>query len=283
MSATDGGGWRKRPRLAIEPRPAGPAPRVVRLVAELSALPAASLLEHDAAHGADDADADEPRGADGGGLFDVGPELGVGGAGAAGGGRRRGLGALLFDAEGAAFVGVALLPGGGVARVCGRVLQSFDCTDDCCARALVRLRVQREDARAASTPAHTALANSELNLGDFWNWTSAACDFETSHVYDCGARARDALVARHFGALGGGEMGGLVCVGAISVVVDGAAPAKPDPEPPEGAAALDALGAACAAPAVRSWAAELEWLERQRARAPHARKLLASAAPGVRK
>lgn len=208
------GPWRKRSRPSIQAAPY-PAARQAPpgFVAEGSALPASALMEH-----CDDDEALAAPAADAAlGLSVSLP--GMGGEDALE--PLGGLGAVLFDPSDECFAGVCLLGGGEVVRLCGRVLQSFDCTADCCTRALIRVRTEVE-AEGARMPAQTVLCKSELNLGDFWNWRSAVCSFSTEEVVtDRDARAR--IVAGHFGSLAEGDnmigSAGVICVGPMQLRV----------------------------------------------------------------
>jgi hypothetical protein len=224
---------------------------------EKSALPAASLLAH--------ADADDDTVVPSADALGLG--IGVPGAAVESAPHRRGIGALLFGSDDESLVGVCLLPDGDVVRLCGRVMQSFDCDDDCCKRALVRMRMQLE---AEGAPVLVALAKSEMNLGDYWNWTSAVCSFTTDEVAHDGA-ARDALIDAHFRTLANEPANpigtdGIVCVGPMELLVK-AAPGKTSRPEPQNAAPAEAAAVLAAVLKRRTscrWTEDLLWLERTR-------------------
>lgn len=256
------GVWRKRSRPFIQSAP-HMASSTLGFVAESSGLPAFALMEHGI-----DEDEDIAIGSTAQAL---GLDVSLPGMGDEDGpDRLGGLGAVLFDPNGECFAGVCLLARGEVVRLCGRVLQSFDCTADCCKRALIRLRMEVES-DATRMPMQTVLAKSELNLGDFWNWRSAICSFSTETVVsDENVRAQ--IVEAHFRSLVEHEnavgTSGIVCVGPMHLLVDLPAPSERSlgnseralsdaPWPPEGEAAVPAL---LARTTRCVWRNDMQWL-----------------------
>ncbi|KAG8468588.1 hypothetical protein KFE25_013671 [Diacronema lutheri] len=266
------GVWRKRSRPFVQPTapPLERGPEApVGFVVEASTLPAFSLMHRDD----DQADGEELEDMFvGSTALALGLDVSLPGmSDDCGPKRKSGLAALLFDMSGNCFAGVCLLARGEIVRLCGRVLQSFDCTADCCKRALIKVRVELES-DAGRMPMQTVLAKSELNLGDFWNWRSPICSFSTEVVVsDEGMRVR--LVDAHFSSLAEHEnvigTSGIVCVGPMHILVDLPAPTERGaptsdrealsegawpPDSDAGVAALLTRHTRC------SWRSDMQWL-----------------------
>ncbi|KAJ1632819.1 hypothetical protein T492DRAFT_985910 [Pavlovales sp. CCMP2436] len=179
-----------------------------------------------------------------------------------------GVAAVLFDAAGELFVGVCLLAGGEVVRLTGRVMQSFDCDDDCCKRALIKVRTELKSSTGRMLM-QTVLAKSELNLGDFWNWNSVACSFTTEHVVTEAETHAD-IVQKHFRSLSGCEnaigTAGILCVGPMRVLLElptrrGQLAEAEGAWPPAGESAVAEVRARATS---CSWRDDMAWLKQGR-------------------
>lgn len=104
---------------------------------------------------------------------------------------------LVFDQDNSTFVGVCLMRDDIVVRLGGRVMQSVDCSDDCCSRALVRVRFQVCHGQTF-LPHVSIIANSTLSLGDYCNWQSPVCSFNTETVLVEATAHRNQVLAQHF-------------------------------------------------------------------------------------